>query len=382
MKINAPIPFIGLISSGIFILSSCQPQDKLAHAQKELQAKKQELTDLEKVIDTLQNYVARLDTTIEVITPTKVKVQTVQTRVFKHFINATGTVTSKENLLLSAKVPGEIMAINVNEGEQVSKGVVLAVLDNEALQNQLGEARAALSLAETIYNRRKKLWDQKIGSEIEYLQAQTNYESAKKRLAQLQANYDNSFIKAPISGTIDRISANEGEFVGVGAPLMRIINLARPEIEVELSEKYLTAVSTQDSVTVNIPALSLSQRVPIDFVSNFINPENRSFAIKVVLKNPQGAIKPNLLANVTINDYQSDEALVVPSRAIQKDLEGDYLYVAKTVNGRLRAIPRRIEKGRSYQNTTEILSGLEPGDQVITTGYGKLSAQQVIRIES
>lgn len=376
-KATTPI----LIAATLFMVAACNP-DPLQKAREDLTEKKEELSTLKVEIDSLQQRIARLDTTQdEVKAPTKVLTKTLQPQHFEHYIEATGTVSNTENLMLSAKMPGEIMEIRVTEGEKVQKGQVLARLDNEALTNQMGEAQAALNMAKTVYERRQKLWDQKIGSEIDFLQSKTNYESARRRLAQLKANNENTFVKSPIKGKVDAIMANTGEFAATGTPIMRVINLDKPEVKVELSEKYLPYVATGDTVQVNLPAIGLRQKATVAFVSSYINPNNRSFGVELAIKNNKGRIKPNLLANVTFKDYQNKEAVVVPSNAIQNDLQGEYVYVAEVINGQTVAAKRRINKGRTHQDETEILEGLAPGDRVVTSGFDQLSPRELIAIQ-
>lgn len=376
-KATAPI----IIAATLFLVAACNP-DPLQKARKDLTEKKEELSTLKVEIDSLQQRIARLDTTQdEVKAPTKVLTKTLQPQHFEHYIEATGTVSNTENLMLSAKMPGEIMEIRVTEGEKVQKGQVLARLDNEALTNQMGEAQAALNMAKTVYERRQKLWDQKIGSEIDFLQSKTNYESARRRLAQLKANNENTFVKSPIKGKVDAIMANTGEFAATGTPIMRVINLDKPEVKVELSEKYLPYVATGDTVQVNLPAIGLRQKATVAFVSSYINPNNRSFGVELAIKNNKGRIKPNLLANVTFKDYQNKEAMVVPSNAIQNDLQGEYVYVAEVQNDQTVAAKRRINKGRTHQDETEILEGLAPGDRVVTSGFDQLSPREHIAIQ-
>ena len=360
--------------------ASCNKEAKTIEAKRALiEEKKEKITNLNIEIDSLKTQIAAMDTSAvkEEITPVKTKV--LQPETFRHFVEITGTVASKQNLLLSAEVPGQIEEIKVKEGDRVRKGDVLIRQDNDAIKNQLDEAEAAYELAKTTFERRQKLWDQKIGSEIEFLQAKTNYKSAKKRLEQLRANYSNTFIKSPINGEVDVISVNEGEFAGAGTPVVRVVNLENPEIEAELSERYLPYIEKGDTVLVKIPALDQKQEVPVSFISQYINPENRSFMIKVDLENPDGKVLPNILANMVIQDYEAQNALVVPSFAIQKDLEGDYVYVVqKGKDGKPVAAKKYIETGRSSAGSTEITKGLKKGDEVVTSGFEQLNEGKAV----
>ena len=224
-------------------------------------------------------------------------------------------------------------------------------------------------------------WQQNIGSEIEYLQAKNNFETAKSRYAQVQSQYNNTIIKAPISGTVDNIVVKQGEFVNMGREIVRVVDLERVEIEAELSEEYLPAIHRGDSVKVEIPALGITRMSPVTFVSQVINPDNRSFKIKINLQNRDGRIKPNVLANLLIRDYQNEEALVVPSQCIKKDLKGDFVLVSSTEEGETVAKKRYVQRGKSFGDKTEIKGGLEAGDEVITVGYDQLNDGDPVAIQ-
>ena len=193
----------------------------------------------------------------------------------------------------------------------------------------------------------------------------------------MQTQYDNTIIKAPIHGTVDDIVVKTGEFVSMGSPIVRVVDLERVEIEAELSEEYLTTVHKGDSVKVTISALGLVQMAPVSFVSQVINENNRSFKIKINLSNKDGRIKPNVLADLMIRDYKNQDALVVPSNSIVKDLKGDYVYVNS--NGVARKT--YIEKGQSFGAKTEVVKGLNTGDEVIVAGFNQVNDGEKIALK-
>lgn len=366
----------------IALLGACQQNpDTLEGKQKLLSEKQDKMADLKEEINTLKEEIAELDTTREKKDDKVVTLKTLSPETFEHFVELTGTVTSKENIMISAETGGRVEAIPAHEGQKVSRGTVLVRIENEALGNQLNEARSAFNLAETTYQKRKNLWDQNIGSEIEYLQAKNTYETSKSRLAQVQAQYDNTIIKAPISGTVDDIRVKEGEFVGVGSPVVRVVDLQKVEIEAELSEEYLPNIHRGDSVKVKIPALGVSRMAPVTFVSQVINPNNRSFKVKVNLKNEDGVIKPNVLANLMIRDYRNPKAIVVPSNTVNKDLKGDFVYVAAEKNGEMIAQKKYVETGKSFGPETEITKGLDTGDKVIVSGFNQVNEGESIALK-
>lgn len=371
-----------LIILSLALLSACQPKEEGLEAKKaKLEEKEKALADLQGEIKTLRAELLAIDTTATEESLTPVSIMELQPKAFSHFVGVTGTISSDENVLLSAETNGRVVSIPVKEGQMVSRGQTLVKINSEAIESQLAEARAAFNLAETTFERRKRLWNDSIGSEIEFLNAKTNFEASKNRLGQLRAMYDNSIIKAPVGGKVDEISVNVGEFVGAGVPVVRVIDMDNLEVEAELSENYLSNVKVGDSVLVKIPALGLEQMQPITFAGQYINPDNRSFKIKVDLDNKSKLLKPNLLAELNIQDYKNSEALVVPAIAIKQDLKGRYVYVVKT-NGNVSRVEKRyVKAGRSFSDETEILNGLETGDSVITAGFNQVSAGEKVVIK-
>lgn len=358
-----------------------QPSGDLAEKQAQLEEKQKKLSELKDEVSALKKEIAALDTTAAQSKLTRVKVTAIEPASFEHFVQITGTVTTEENVMISAETNGRITAIKVEEGQAVKKGQLLITIDNEAERRQLEEAQAVYDLAKTTYEKRKNLWEQSIGSEINYLQAKNNYETAKSRLEQTRKRYQNTLMTSPIDGSVDQIEVNQGEMVAMGTPAIRVVDVDNVEIEAELSEKYLASVNKGDSVRVAIPALGYRAQSTVSFVSQVINPDNRSFMIKVKLQNEDGLIKPNILANVMIRDYQKDSALVVPSKAIGKDLRGDFVFLAKEdEQGNMRASKSYVTRGVSFGAETEILEGVEPGDRVITAGSEEVNQNETIAI--
>ena len=363
------------------LLISCQQPSGLEQKQAELAEKLSELSSLKESISTLKEEIAELDTNAAAERVTRVRVASLETQLFEHFVEITGTVTSEHNIMISAEANGRITSIKVTEGQAVKKGQVLITIDNEAETRQLEEAQAVHDLAKTTYEKRKNLWDQSIGSEINYLQAKNNYETARSRLEQAKKRFQNTLITAPITGNVDNIEVNLGEMVSMGTPAVRVVDVDHVDIEAELSENYLASISKGDSVLVTIPSVGYENRSRVNFVSQVINPNNRSFLIKVGLENDEGVIKPNILANLMIRDYSNKNALVVPSQAVGKDLRGDFVFVATVDDaGVERAVKSYVTRGRAFGAKTEITSGLSEGDRVITAGSDEVSQNGAIEI--
>ena len=365
------------------ILASCgQSPNDLAGLQASLKEKETALKGLQTEIDSIQAQIERLDTTHVVeASLTPVEVRTMENQTFRHFVRLSATVSSKENVLLSAEGNGRVVSVNAEEGDRVSKGQTILRLESDFIEGQLKEAEAAYQLAKTTFERRENLWKDSIGSEIEYLNAKTNFQAAENRVKQARAQYEHTFVKAPVNGSLDVIRVNKGEFVGAGTPVARVVDLSNLELETDISESYLKAVKVGVSVEVSIPALGLKQDEKVIFASQYINPENRSFTIKVGLKNNNALIKPNLLAEIKLKDYENPNALVLPSMAIRKDLKGDYVYLIDKSEAKPIARKRYVKIGRSFGEDAEIVEGLKAGEQVIVVGANSVNEGQEVEIQ-
>ncbi len=371
------------IFSAISLFAACNQEPNLSQLKEDLGTAQGEMEALQTTIDSLEKRIAKLDTN-RVAEPVKlvpVQVRKMAKQNFEHFVKVSGLVSSKQNVMLSAEGNGRVVSIDAKEGDRVRAGQVIVRLENDFIVSQLSEVKSAYKLAKTTFERRARLWKDSIGSEIEYLNAETNFLSAKDRLAQIEAQLENTKIIAPVSGIVDNINVNKGEFVGVGTPVVRIVDLGNLEIETDLSENYLKAIKKGDPVKVEIPALGLEQEEKIIFTSQFIKPENRSFTVKVALNNKNELIKPNLLAELSFMDYKNDSAFVIPAIAVKKDLQGNYVYTVVS-DGKGNVVNKRyITTGYSFSDKSEITSGLQSGEQVIVAGFNEVAEGQEVSVQ-
>lgn len=370
--------FLLALSQSACDSNAAEQPESLAEKRSLLKEKQESLRALQDEVQALQEAIAAESKEGKTEKLTPVKVQEMQPQKFEHFVQVPGTVSSKRNILLSAKSNGQVINIPVQEGQNVKAGTILMAQESDFIGSQLEEARSAYRLAKTTFERRRRLWADSIGSEIEYLNAENTYKAALSRVSQLETQYDNSFIKAPVAGTVDLIEVTRGQYLGAGTPAVRLVDLANLELEAQLSEDYLQSVQVGDTVELIFASLGLRQKRPIAFVSQFINPDNRSFSIKVKLKNEDRRFKPNLLAEIRLRDYQSNRALVVPSIALKKDLQGDYIYVLEQQDGKTLARKRYVKAGRSSDDRTQILEGLAAGDRVVAAGFNEISDGQEV----
>ncbi|TYP93402.1 RND family efflux transporter, MFP subunit [Fodinibius salinus] len=310
-----------------------------------------------------------------------VNVEEVTPSTFNHYLNIQGTVESDKTISITPKAAATVEEINVQAGDVVRKGAVLAKLDGEVTRTQIAEVESQLKLAKTRYERQKNLREDDIGSEIQLLEAETQVRSLENKLATLQEQYDNYTITATIGGTVNRVYIKEGVNIGPAEPAFQIANSEALKVTAEISEAYITRVDRTDSVRVQLPSLDRQLTKTIDVVSQVIDPSNRMFTIEVYIPNIDGMVRPNMLAKLRVNDVTRSNEVTIPLNAIQQPEGNAFVYVAKQDNPNWVASKQPIKLGLTYNDQALIEKGLRPGDRLITVGYNALSDQTPITIQ-
>jgi membrane fusion protein, multidrug efflux system len=365
-----------LIASAIF--ASCgnkdnaQTVDQLIAAKnnKELQARKA----------TIQADLAKIEAALATLNVKKeealVSVATLKDTVFNHYLDIQGSVNTKENILIQPEMPGTLIVLNVKAGQRVSKGQLLARVDDGGSSQQVASLETQYQLAKTTFERQKNLWNQKIGSEIQYLQAQTQMLSLQRSVAQAKAMLSKTEIRAPFSGTIDEVFVEKGQVVAAGPQgLMRIVNLNNMYVSTSVPESYIGKLKVGTQVDVFLTSLNKNYKGKVRQIGNFINPNNRSFGIEVSIPNPENLLRPNQVAKLKVIDYTVKNAIVVPSNVIQEDGKGNqFVFVATNSNGKTAMAKKAmVTTGKSSDNVTEILSGLSANDIIVIEGVNTIS---------
>jgi RND family efflux transporter MFP subunit len=353
-----------------------------------MRAKKNEISETYK---TLGLEIKKLDSAIAIL-GNEEKLALVNTlslapEVFEHYLELQGDVSTKQNVLIYPEMAGTLQRVYVKEGDKVTKGQLLATIDDGGMGSQLSRLKTQAELARTTFERRKRLWDQQIGSEIEYLGAKTEYEAAQQAVNQTQSQLGKSNLRAPFSGIIDNVIKDQGTVVspGPGSEVFRIVNLSDMYIEVDVPETYLGDITKGKQAMVYFPVLRDSIVSKIRETGNFINPANRTFSAEISVPNKNGAIKPNLTAKVNLNDYTSENALLIPSGIISENAEGEqYVYIAENLNDDNEAVAKRviITTGKGQNGYVEVLTGLQSGDQVIKEGARSVKDGQKVKIKN
>tara|TARA_R110002051_G_scaffold180913_2_gene250345 strand:+ start:30607 stop:31773 length:1167 start_codon:yes stop_codon:yes gene_type:complete len=353
----------------------------------EIRAKKNEITAQQNVIDA---QIKSLDSMIAILGNEEklplVNTLTAKKEVFNHYLELQGDVSTKQNVLIYPEMAGTLQKVYVKEGDKVSKGQLLATIDDGGMSSQLSQLKSQAALAKTTFERQERLWNQNIGSEIQYLQAKTNYEAAENMVSQTQSQLGKSSIRAPFSGIIDNVIKDQGTVVapGPGSEVFRIVNLSEMYIEVEVPETYLGSVVKGKEALIYFPVLGDSVIAKIRETGNFINPSNRSFEVEIPVHNKEGKIKPNLSAKVNINDYTNEHAILIPTSIISENAEGEqYVYVAEEPNTEDEALVKRIiiTTGKTQGAKIEVLTGLVDGNLIIKEGARSVKDGQKVKIK-
>ena len=333
-------------------------------------------------IKQLDTEISKLDTSkkIPLITTFNVKQE-----VFNHFLELQGNVQTKQNLVIYPEMAGILNRVYVKEGQKVTKGQLLASIDDGGMGQQVDQLQIQAGLAKTIFERQERLWNQKIGSEIQYLQAKSTYEGQQKTVNQLKRQLEKSSVRAPFSGIIDDVISEQGSVVAPGqSQLMRIVNLDNMYIETDVPESYISSVSINKEVQVEFPILGKTMNAKIRQTGNFINPANRTFKIEVAVPNKDRTIKPNLTAKLKINDYTNKNAILIPQDIISENAKGEqYIYVVKDKNGKYAIADQVIiETGKTQGDVIEVLKGLGNDVEIIQEGARSVRNQQEVEISN
>lgn len=370
---------IFILTTLSIVLISCNSSEKNQSietiiASKDVKAITTKKAELQLQLTQIDEALATLDVHKEI--EALVTVAQLKDTLFSHYLEVQGSINTNENVLIQPEFPGNLVELNVKAGQKVSKGQVLGRTDDGGMSQQLASAENQYALAKTTFERQKNLWSQKIGSEIQYLQAQTQMISAQKAVAQIKAQIAKTVIRAPFSGTIDEVFVEKGEVVAASAQgLMRIVNLGNMYVSTSIPETYIGKLKIGTEVDVYLTSLDKTYKGKVRQIGNFINPNNRSFGIEVSVPNPENLLRPNQVAKLKVIDYVSKNAIVVPTNVIQQDSKkNSFVYTVVNATGKTGTAKKVIVKtGQSSDNVTEILSGLDSNAIIVTEGMNTIS---------
>lgn len=360
------------------IVAACGGSD----GDKNLEAKKEELNKARAELQEVKGTITRLEKEISELDPEFAKQNTkailvstfvAEKKPFEHMVEVRGSVESRRNVFLSAQTGGEIKRINVQEGQRVSQGQTLIELDADVIRKSIAELKTSLELATTVYERQAKLWDQKIGTEVQYLQAKNNKESLENKLSTTYAQLNLAMIKAPFNGTVDQLPARVGEMASPGVPLVRLVSTDEMFLKTDVSERFIGRFKSGDKVEIYFPLIDKTVATVISSVGQVINEENRTFEVEAKLPKVDFVVKPNQVVILRLLDYVNEGALAVPTRLIQKDEDGQFIYIVDQRESGPVARKIHVVAGITSEKETEITEGLQGDEQIVDRGFRELT---------
>jgi membrane fusion protein, multidrug efflux system len=368
------------ILSLIIIASSCS-MDNPEMIKQQIKKKKEQVSKLNEQIALMEGGIETDSASADEGFSVPVSVKKLNPEAFEHFIDITGKLEAEEDAFISPEMNGQIKKIYVKEGQSVKKGQLLVALNTAMIESNINQVKTGLALATKLYDKQKELWDQNIGSEMQFLEAKNAKESAQASLETLQAQLDMARIRAPFSGLVETIMLKEGELAAPGMQVIQLVSLDNLKIYGNISERYMSSIQKGDEVIVKFPdAGDLSIDIPIHRVGNVIDDKSRTFRIEMKIDNTDKKLKPNMYTTIKVKDFSSDNALVVPAIIVKQDAQGDYIYVANNDQGSPRAEKRYVKVGLTNNDLTIINEGVKPGEDVIVNGYTQVSNNVGINI--
>ncbi len=360
----------------LLLISACnKPADK-----------KTELAELIKQHDELALKIKALETELQLTDTTRVSkvtpvnIMEAKAEEFNHYLEVQGKVDGEDNIAVSAQMAGAITAVYVKEGDPVRKGQVLAQIDNSVMMQQIASTKQQLDFANSLFVKQKALWDQQIGSEVQYLTAKNTKENLEKTVATLNDQLEMTRIKSPINGSVEEVNLKVGQLASPGLPAVRVVNFSSVKVVAEIAEAYAPKVKPGNKVVVFFPDFNTEIASKIRFTSKYINPINRTFVAEVRLGPSKVEYRANMMAVVKINDYSNPSAFTVPVTLIREAQSGKYIYVAREENGKLVARRQIVTIGNTYNSLAEITAGITEGDKIITVGFNNLIDGELIRV--
>jgi RND family efflux transporter MFP subunit len=343
--------------------------------------KKAELEKLKAQREQLSNQIAQLEAeinpegTVAEVKAIPVNILPAAECVFNHYIQVQGTVDGDQNIAVSPQMAGIVIAVYVKEGTPVKKGQVMAELDAQVLKQSLEEVNTQLALANSIFQKQSALWEKKIGSEVQYLQAKTSKEALEQRASTIKEQMQMAKVVSPISGTVESVPLRVGQMASPGMPTstIRVINMGVAKISADVAETYAMRIKNGNEAMVSFPDLGKEIESKLNFTSRFIDPTNRTFKVECRISSKDVELRANMIAYIKIKDYTNEKAFCLPVNYVQSNQDGKFIYVAKQDGSDFTAERRIIKTGMDYDGTIEVLEGITAGDKIITSGFQNLN---------
>lgn len=375
------IVYIIFLSLLFVACGSQKDQEKLKELKKQRNEIKSQLSEINSQIADIEKSIRKEGDELPSRNLTHVRTHKTEFSTFKHFLKLQGEITSDNNIGVPAETPGVVKRVYVEEGDEVRKGQQLAQIDASVIKKQLEELETNYELVKEVYQRRKRLWDKEIGSEIQYLQAKNNKEALEKKIATIKEQLQKTTISSPLNGTVDDVLIKEGEMAAAGRPAFQVVKMTDMKIRAEVSESYLNQIEKGHPVEITPANSSKTFHSEVKTVGKVIDPDNRTYLLEVKIPSEAKMATPNMIMDLEVMNYKNDSAVVVPVNLVQKTNNRRFLFVAEEKNGQKVAVKKWVTTGKTYNKKVEILEGLTPGEEVVIAGYQNLSDGEIISIK-
>lgn len=347
-----------------------------------VQKNKATVRKLESEIDSLELKIAEIEPSSEKVKKA-VTSMVLKAEDFKSFTELQGNIISSDAVMLSAEMGGRITSLKIDEGDYVQRGAVVGTVDMETTRKSIQEVETSLELANTVFERQQKLWDQKIGSEIQYLQAKNNKERLEKSLITMRSQLAKESIISPMSGYVDIMMLKAGETTAPGAPIASIINTNTVKAVIDVPENMVSKVKKGDKVNLYFPALDMEKVATINMIGRSINSANRTFKVEIDLANSNNVLKPNLLVLAKFNDETIKNAIAIPTELVQQDVSGtSFVYIIAQGEDGQYVQKNEVKTSIGYDGKIVVESGLSDGDQIIVRGARGVAVDDLVEIKN
>jgi membrane fusion protein, multidrug efflux system len=372
-----------LLVAATATMFSCSQSDDSQKLVKELEKYQKEIKELEAKVEETRKKINEPENVSETLYQEPVVVETLSPETFRHYFEANGAIVPVDEAFISPEISGQIIEIAVKEGQRVVKGQLLAKLNTEVTEKSIAEIKTSLELATDVFERQQRLWEQKIGSEMQYLEAKNRKTSLENSLETIKAQLRMAMIFSPVNGIVEKVNQKKGEQAMPGMQLMRVVSLDEVIVRADVSERFLPYINKGDEVELLVPSYpDFRIKTTIHRTGNVVNMNNRTFEVELKVKNPDEMLKPNMISVIVMNDFTADSAIVVPTRIIKEDLKGKYVYVAIDQQNNMVARKKYISPGISYQNKTMVINGLFAQEKIITDGYNRVNDGMLINVRN
>ena len=364
----------------VALLAGCSNTESPEAIRAQLSALKDQSLEINHQLKELEKQLDSMESEEDMTGYVPVLTETISKQLFEHFIIVNGKVELVEEAMVSPEANGQITKIHVSKGQRVSKGDVLITLNTSIIKNSIAELKLGLELATKIYEKQKSLWEQNIGSELQYLEAKNAKESLEHKLKTLNSQFEMSIVRAPFSGIVDDIYLKEGELASPGRAVLYLANLDKLKVITEVSETLLPKIHVGDLVNIQFPTYGdISLKAPIHRIGNLIDQKTRTIKVEILIDNIGSKIKPNQIAMLSIKDFEEKQAMVVPSIVVKQDSRGEFLFIAdKDKEGKDIATKKYVKSGISYSDRTMITQGISEGQKIIVAGYNQIGNGSLI----